>query len=1112
VNGTFCRREGCPPFGWGKGQRPGLPQPRATPWVLILLLLGLGCRGKEKAASAVPTPACEGSPSLRIAVQPGDYLHAVAGQESRDAVLTLFDPRGRQLLEVDSLNAPGTSPQPPEEIHWVADAPGELRIELTLPAGFRGPCGLRLAEHRRATAADRRRAAAEAELARGHALRRTKKPEVCRGGIAPYESAQRGFADLGLPRRQAEALLGLGLLQRDCLHEAEAALRTLTQADPLFSGDPAFEAFVRYHRGKIGDALGDLEGAIGEYRKALALSRRLGNRAVESVTSNDLGLALQLRGRYDEAAALFDRALALWQLGDDPGKRTNILLNRGHLHRELGESNQARERFSEALRISRQAKDRNGEAIALDALGLLAQDVKRPGGALEFLQLALALRPPGSRGRAATLTVLGVTYRQLGRREDARRAYQEALPIFRRLGDSREQARCLGNLGRLEAAAGRDAAAIDDFDRALGLFRALDDPPHLAWTLEGKARLLRRRGDLEAARGLMEEALTIVERHRFAQTSYTTRAEFFATQQDFYDFLIDLLMEQHRADAALEVSERSLARSLLDGLAASGTDLRHGGAAPELHARERELETEIDGLVSRQIRLAQDASATEQMRPVEAELGRHWEELDRVRADLRASDPRYAALTQPRRWSAAEIQRKLLDRDTLLLEYRLGEKRSFLWAVTPDSLTSFELPGRAKIESVTALAFGFLARSRNRTVEISAQRPLAELSRLLLDPVASLLPGKHLLVVGDGILQRLPFAALPEPGGSEPLVASHEIVALPSVSVLGEIRREVAVRPAAPKTLWVLANPDFNGRFPPLLYTRKEAESILAFAPVSERSEALGRKASRAAVLSGALRDYRFLHFATHGSFAATDPGGGQLVLAQIDPRGQQEPNGFLHLADIYELDLRADLVVLSACQSALGREVRGEGMMGMTRGFFYAGAERVLVSLWNVNDRVTVELMRHFYRGILVEGLSPAAALRAAQDAIRRQKRWQAPYYWAGFTLQGEWRGELPRERGSSKNLFWRGLAREDSASPLLSLLPPSGQGRVGSVAGRRLFVRSTRVVDRAVPRRRHLDGIARVQEGNGIGRTGLCVGKRRSLRLGGLIVGIIAEHRVLL
>jgi CHAT domain-containing protein/tetratricopeptide (TPR) repeat protein len=933
----------------------------------------------------------------------------VADQDSRDVILTLFDPRGRQLLHVDSLNAARTAPWPPEEIHWVADAPGELRIEL-MPSGFRGPCGLRLTEHRRATAADRRRAVAEAELARAHALRLTRRPEPCHAGIASYESAQRGFANLRLPRRRAEALLGLGQLQRECLHDDKAALQAFTRAESLFAGDPALEAVARQQLGELRFALGDLGGAIGEYQRALELRRGLGDRAGEALTSNTLGHAFYLRGRYDEAAALFDRALALWKPGDDLDKWTSTLLNRGHLHRSLGEADQARERFSEALRLSRKAKNRTDEAAALNALGLVDLEAGRPGTALEPLRAALVLRPRGSHGQAVTLTTLGVAYRQLGRSEEARQAYAEALPIFHGLGDSREQASCLGNLGHLEATAGHEAAALEDLDRALGLYRTLADPPDMAWVLEGKAWMLSRRGDFEAARRLMEEALAAVERHRFSQASYTTRAAFFSTQQDRYAFLIDLLMKQHRADAALEVSERSLARSLLDGLAASGTDLGRHGAAPELHAHERELEKEIDVLVSRRTHLSQDDVPPGQLRPVEVELGRRWAELDRVRAGLRTSDPHYAALTQPRRWSAAEIQSGLLDRDTLLLEYRLGEKRSFLWAVTPDSLTSFELPGRAEIESVAGLACDFLARSRSHTVEISAQRPLAELSRLLLGPVASLLPGKRLLVVSDGILQRLPFAALPEPGGSEPLVAGHEIVALPSVSVLGEIRREVATRPVAPKTLWVLADPDFDGRFPPLSYTGQEAEEILALAPASERSEVLGKGASRAAVLSGALREYRFLHFATHGSFAATDPGGGQLVLSQVDPYGRPEPNGFLRLADIYELDLRADLVVLSACQSALGREVRGEGMMGMTRGFFYAGAERVLVSLWNVNDLVTVELMRRFYRGILVERLSPAAALRAAQDAIRRQKRWRAPYYWAGFTLQGEWRGVTPR------------------------------------------------------------------------------------------------------
>jgi CHAT domain-containing protein/tetratricopeptide (TPR) repeat protein len=940
--------------------------------------------------------------------------------------LTLFDPHGRQLLQVDSLTAASAPPWPAEEIHWVADAPGELRIELTLPAGFRGPCGLRLAARRQATAADRRRALAEADLARAHELRRTRKPEPCRAGIAPYESAERRFADLGLPRRRAEALLGLGQLQHECLQENDAALQTFTRTEPLFADDPAFESTVRQHLGELRYALGDLDGAIGEYRRALELRRQLGERAREALTSNSLGFALYLRGRYDEAAASFDRAIALWQDSDDPGERAKTLLNRGHLHLDLGEADQARERFNAALALFRQAKDRNNEAATLNALGLLDLNVGRPGAALEPLQGALALRPPGTRGRAVTLTSLGVAFRQLGRLQEARRAYAEALPIFRSAGDVREEARSLGNLGRLEAATGHDTAALGHFDRALGLFRTIADPPELARILEGKAWVLRRRGDLDAARGLMEEALAAVERHRFGQTSYTTRAAFFATRQDSYGFLVDLLMEMHRkapaagyAAAALEVSERSLARSLLDGLAGqieTGARLHRGGAAPELHARERELENEIDVLVSRQTRLTQDSSATALLRPIEAALRSRWGELDRVRAGLRAGDPRYAALTQPRPWSAAEIQRELLDPETLLLEYRLGEERSHLWAVTPDTLESFELPGRADIEGVARQAHDLLARSRSRKAELSAGVQLAKLSRLLLDPVAPLLPGKRLLVVGDGILQSLPFAALPEPGAGEPLVARHEVVVLPSVSVLGELRREVAGRPPAPKTLWVLADPDFSGRFEQLPYTRQEAAAILELASAPERFVVQGREARRAAVLDGALRDYRFLHFATHGSFAATDPGGGQLVLAQTDPRGRPEANGFLHLADIYELDLRADLVVLSACQSALGREVRGEGMMGMTRGFFYAGAERVLVSLWNVNDRVTAELMRDFYRGILAEGLSPAAALRQAQDAIRRQPHRRSPYYWAGFTLQGEWRGEQGRAQGRAR------------------------------------------------------------------------------------------------
>jgi len=853
--------------------------------------------------------------------------------------LTLSGPGGQLILTVDTLGAPGAPHLPTEEVHWVADAPGEVRIALT-SAAFRGPCGLRLAEQRQATTTDRRRALAEAELARAHALRRPGRPERCRDAVAPYESAQRRFAVLGLPRRRTEALVGLGQLQRYCLHDNVAALRAFSRALPLLAGDPAFEALVRQHLGELRYLLGDFDGAIADDRRGLELSQRLGDRQDEARDARNLANALYQRGRYDEAAALFDRALALCP-PEDFHDRAQTLLGWGHLHRLLGENDRARERFQAALAVSRQGRDRDDEAAILNALGSLALDEGRPGAALQPLAAALALRSPGSRGWAVSLTSLGVAYRQLDRLDEARRLYAEAVPIFHRVGDAREEARALGNLARLEATTRHDTAALDHFDRALGLLRGLADPLTLARVLEGKAWVSRRQGDFAAARRLIESALAAVEQHRLSQASYDTRADFFAAQQGLYDFLVDLLMAEHRAPddgyaaAALEVSERSLARSLLDRLAANGPDRR-----------------------------------------------------------------------QPRPARAVQIQRDLLDRDTLLLEYRLGETRSFLWAVTPGSLSSVELPARAEVERVVRRACDLLARSRSRQAEVSAGIELARLSRLLLDPVARLLPGKRLVVVGDGALQSLPFAALPEPGGGEPLIARHEVVSLPSISVLGALRREAGGRSPTPRTLWVLADPDFGRGFEPLPHTREESAAIQELVPASRRFAVSGREASRAAVLGGSLRDYRFLHFATHGSFAAADP---RLVLAQVDPHGRPAPNGFLHLADIYQLSLRADLVVLSACQSALGREVRGEGMMGMTRGFFYAGAERVLVSLWNVNDRATAELMRDFYGGMLREGLTPAAALWQAQERIRSQRRWRSPYYWAAFTLQGEWRGAAP-------------------------------------------------------------------------------------------------------
>jgi CHAT domain-containing protein len=297
--------------------------------------------------------------------------------------------------------------------------------------------------------------------------------------------------------------------------------------------------------------------------------------------------------------------------------------------------------------------------------------------------------------------------------------------------------------------------------------------------------------------------------------------------------------------------------------------------------------------------------------------------------------------------------------------------------------------------------------------------------------------GKRLLVVADGALQYLPFGALPVPGRAGdpmPMAVEHEIVNLPSASVLAVLRRETEGRKLPAKVVAVLADPVFErddprlrvashdarsagpdpdaplgGRaprrgYPRLAATRQEADAIVRLAPEGTALRALGFDASRAAATSPELAQYRIVHFATHGVFDNESPGLSGVVLSMFGERAQPQ-DGVLRLHDIYGLHLPAELVVLSACGTALGKPVRGEGLVGIVRGFMYAGAKRVVASLWKVDDDATGEMMERFYRGMLVEGRSPAAALREAQVGMWRQERWRPPYYWAAFLLQGEWR-----------------------------------------------------------------------------------------------------------
>jgi CHAT domain-containing protein len=510
---------------------------------------------------------------------------------------------------------------------------------------------------------------------------------------------------------------------------------------------------------------------------------------------------------------------------------------------------------------------------------------------------------------------------------------------------------------------------------------------------------------------------------------------------------------------AIETSERQRARSLLDLLSEANTNLREG-VDPALVERERAFAKQLNDKARAR------AGTPEQAAALKREISQLETDLERAQAAIRKASPRYAALTQPQPLKLKEIQQQL-DADTMLLEYALGEERSYLWAITRDSLASYELPKGEQINQSARQVYEMLtARSANKRGETALERqqritqaeanlPAAaqSLSQTLLSPVAQQLGNKRLVIVADGALQYIPFAMLVDPvsGKNQPLIVSHEVVSLPSASALAIQRAELAGRQPAPKMLAVIADPVFDRTderlkslapeagdnqqattvasddarsiehlaeqstdkpgtttrrlvIPRLPFTRQEATRLLALAPKASSFGAIDFQANRETVLNGELSQYRYVHFATHGLLDAERPGLSSLLLSMVDERGKQQ-DGFLRANDIYNLKLPAELVVLSACQTGLGKEIKGEGLVGLTRGFMYAGAARVVVSLWNVNDKATSELMTKFYEKMLKQGARPAAALRAAQVEMWRQKQWQSPYYWAAFTMQGEWK-----------------------------------------------------------------------------------------------------------
>jgi CHAT domain-containing protein/tetratricopeptide (TPR) repeat protein len=894
------------------------------------------------------------------------------------------------------------------------------------------------------------------------------------------------------------------------------------KAADAYSQAYAIWTALHYRRGQAQSLLylAQLDSDRNEFKQAFdrgqqarSLFEDMGDDLGRAKSSALLGHVLSSTGRKQEALDLFEESRSV--LSGDLASEATLMNSIALVHADLGDYESALPFSKRALENYATLGDRVAETFTLQEMGLYYIAAGDLANAQRVLERSLKSFQTLSNTRSETQSwlALGKVYHAMGKRQMALDSLNRSLKMSRISADRRLEASALLGLGRLQDSTGENQPALRYYHEALGLYKATEDRFGEIAALYHIARWLQRTGEITQAAATSEAAIEIIEKLRTSLASSGLRTFYFASAQQHFDVYIDSLMRMRTgADTskAFEVSERARARTLLDSIGGGRLSISEG-VSRDLFQRETSLRAVINAKSERYTQSLSKGIAIKELETLSDELRRLNAEYEELQGQIKIRNPHYAALVQPRPLGLQEIQQQVLDDQTVLLEYSLGDERSYLWAISQTSMNSYELPGRAEIEQATRGVSELLTARQPKPGETVQQHharfthadaqywgKAASLSETLLGPVAAQLGTKRLLIVGEGALQYLPFGALPVPKERErgkgkgenegqeqrpplknfkPLIVEHEIVSLPSASVMAVLRRETQRRQPRAKTVAIIADPVFETddprlasevvarlkaeqakkakikasgtgqpkassfllptsprtgpvsrslsapgaglhgtfrdvgvlrdglSFSRLLFSGREAEAIMAVTPPGQRMMATGFDANRALAISPELSQYRIVHFATHGVLNDQHPGLSGVILSLVDEQGRPQ-DGFLRLHDIYNLKLPADLVVLSACNTALGKDVRGEGLVGIVRGFMYAGAARVVASLWKVDDEATAELMKRFYRHMLQrEKMPAAAALRAAQVEMWQQKQWQSPYFWAAFSLQGEWK-----------------------------------------------------------------------------------------------------------
>lgn len=858
---------------------------------------------------------------------------------------------------------------------------------------------------------------------------------------------------------QAEALFAAGQFFY-FRRKIDQAIEAFRQSVDLWkkSGDVEGEAAALLEFGYAYLSKSEPLEGLKKADEALSLwekSNNIRGQALARIAVGHLNIRLN---RIQAALDSYEKAEAAFPSDVDYYHKAILYNGIGTIHEDYGEVRLSLTYREKAMELLQKERHSFGQLATLASLGALNYQIGNKEKALYFLEEGrrLAKTLNDDFFAAVIFEELGNIYFQENLNDEAAEYYQNSLNLLNKISYKKETELIQDQLGVIHQRFGQNSAARRYFEDSLKTSRKIKNKFAEAKTLYSLADLDNAEARHESAMRQIENSLIITESLYNAVANSNLRKTYFSNIFDRYELYINLLMKKHRqlpdenyAVKALQAAEKSRARLTLENLSFSEADFTKD-ADPEIVQREKEIRSLLNAKADKLTDLLSQNAAQSETENLEKETNELEHRLEEIKATLKQNSPIYSAIKNPAPFNVAEFQRDVLDENSLLLEFSFGREESYLWLIGKTKVESYVLPAREQIESrIERLREMIASREmkpgesievyQGRTIEAENDYRIESknLSAELFGQVADQIAGKRLIIVPDGKLHYFPVAALPFPNSADdaPILLTNETVYEPSAAALALLRRNGKKISGATKNLLVFSDPIFsrqdarlatteiknqtesetaiqrteNFRFADSLTSlarldasEDEAEAIMEIVGDSQSTVLSGAAATRERALETSVSEYKIIHFATHGLINEARPELSGIVLSQIDEAGQPR-NGVVRLRDIYAMNLSADAIVLSACGTGVGKEVRGEGLLSLNNAFLQTGAKSVVSSLWKVDDYAARELMKDFYQEMASGTATTAQALRRAQIKMRRNPQYQSPFYWAAFTVQGD-------------------------------------------------------------------------------------------------------------